>query len=150
MLLYLYCFKGQVKSRKSPQAIYMYYVKTVDLTPEARKRRSHEIPGKDANTPSEKLTEVGNQRLYKNATTKERHLYMKDYFEVHVDFKVDFLECMDALNTRTLPFLKHTLAETQCTLQVDFTETYMCHFMEEISSMYYSNDQVKASCGDAL
>ena len=44
----------------------MYYNKTVDLTPEAGKRRSHEIPGNDANT----LTEVGNQRLYKNATIK--------------------------------------------------------------------------------
>jgi len=35
----------------------MYYDKTVDLTSKARKRRSHEIPGKDANTPSEELTE---------------------------------------------------------------------------------------------
>ena len=48
----------------------MYYVKTVDLTREARKRRSHEIPRKDANTPSEELTEVGTQRLYKNASIK--------------------------------------------------------------------------------
>jgi len=57
----------------------MYYVKTVDLTPEARKRRRHRIPGKDANTPSEELTEVGNQRPYKDATIKKRHMYMRDY-----------------------------------------------------------------------
>ena len=86
----------QVISRESQQTITMYYVKTVDLTPEARKRRTHEIPGKDANTPSEELTEVGNQHLYKNATIKKRHLYMRDYFEVNVDFKDDFLEYMDA------------------------------------------------------
>ena len=47
----------------------MYYVKTVDLTPEARKRRRPKIPGTDANTPSE-LTEVVNQRPYKDATIK--------------------------------------------------------------------------------
>ena len=64
----------------------MYSDKTVDLTPEARKRRRHNIPEKDADTPSEELTEVGKQRLYKNATIP---LYMRDYFEVHVDFKDD-------------------------------------------------------------
>ena len=53
----------------------MYYDKTVDLTPEARKIRSHEIPEKVANTPSEELTEVGNQRLYKNATIKTTLVY---------------------------------------------------------------------------
>ena len=56
----------QLKSRVSQQAIN----KTVDLTPEARKRRKHNIPGKDANTPSEEITVVGNQRLYKDATIK--------------------------------------------------------------------------------
>jgi len=64
----------------------MYYDKTVVLTPEARKRRSHDIPEKDANTLSEELTEVGNQCVYKNATIP---LYMRDYFEVHIDFKDD-------------------------------------------------------------
>ena len=82
----LCCFKVKVKSRENQQTINIYYDKTVDLTPEARERRSHEIPEKDANTPSEELTEVGNQRLYKNATIP---LYMRDYFEVHFDFKDD-------------------------------------------------------------
>ena len=83
----LCCFKVKVKNRESQQTINMYYDKTVDLTPEARKRRSHEIPEKDANTPSEVLNKVGNQRLYKNATIP---LYMRDYFEGHVDFKDAF------------------------------------------------------------
>ena len=52
----------------------MYYVKKVDLTPEARKKRRHNIPEKDANTPSEELTEVGNQRPYKDATIKKTTL----------------------------------------------------------------------------
>ena len=70
--MYLGCFKVEVKSRESQQTINTYYVKTVDMTPETRKRKSHEIPGKYANTPSEELTEVGNQRLYKDATIKKR------------------------------------------------------------------------------
>ena len=70
VLLYLCCFKVEGKSRECQQTINTYYVKTVDVTLEARKRRSHEIPGKDANTPSEELIEVENLRLYKNATIK--------------------------------------------------------------------------------
>ena len=46
----------------------MYYVKTIDLAPEARKTRRRNIPGRDANIPSEELTEVGNQCPYKGAT----------------------------------------------------------------------------------
>ena len=42
-----------------------------------------------------------------------------------------------------LPFLKHTLTESKYILQEDFPENYMCHFLEEISSVYYSKDQVK-------
>ena len=36
----------------------MYHDKTVDLTPGARKRRNHEIPGKDGNTPSDELPKL--------------------------------------------------------------------------------------------
>ena len=116
----------------------MYYIKTVDVTPKARTKRRHNIPGKDGNTPSERLTEVGYQRLYKDASKKKTTL-------VYDHCKDDFLECMYAskliaLDTRSLPFLKDTLAET---LQIYFTEKYMCHFLEEASSVYYSKDQVK-------
>ena len=52
----------------------MYYVKAVDLIPEARKKRRYKITGKDAYTPSEELTEVGNQRSYKDATIKKTTL----------------------------------------------------------------------------
>ena len=120
----------------------MYYDKTVDLTPKARKRRSHEIPEKDVNTPSEELTEAGNQRLYKNATIP---LYMRDYFEVHVDFKDDAWMPSNGTKYENLAILKTHSRRNLSTLQVDFTETYMCHFLEEISSVYYSKDQVKVS-----
>ena len=36
-----------------------------------------------------------------------------------------------------------TLTETECTLQVDFSENCKCHFLQEISSVYYSKNQVK-------
>ena len=52
----------------------MYYVKAVDLIPEARKTRRYQITGKDAYTPSEELTEVGNRRSYKEATIKKTTL----------------------------------------------------------------------------
>jgi len=147
VLLYLCCFKVQIKCRESQQTIKMYYVKTVDLTPEARKKRRHNSPDKDANTPRKQLTEVGNQRPCKDATVKKTTLVDERLFRSSCSFERRFPGmhgCLQtALNTRTLPFLKHILAETECTLQVYFTENYMCHFLEEICSVYYSKGQIK-------
>ena len=87
---------NKIKCRESQKTIKMYYVKTVDLTPETRKKRRHDIPEKDPNSPSEDLTEVGNQRPYKDATTKKTTLVDERLFRNSCYFKYDFLECMDA------------------------------------------------------
>ena len=147
VLLYLCCFTVQVKCHKSQQTIKMYYVKVVDLTPEAKKKRRYKIPGKDANPPSEEVTEVGSLCPYKDAIIKQITFVVERLFRSPCSLHRRFLGmhgCLQtALNARTLPFLKHTLTETECTLQADFSENYMCHFLEEISSVYYSKDQVK-------
>jgi len=44
--------------------------KTVDWTPEGRKKRKHKCSVKDANSPSEEVTKVGILRPYKDATIK--------------------------------------------------------------------------------
>ena len=69
------------------------------------------------------------------------HYMWKDACEKHVFIACD-PQAKTTIDTRTLPFLKHTLVETKCTLQLYFTENYICHFLEEISSVYYSKYQV--------
>ena len=133
VLLYLFFYSS---SKMLQQTIKMYYVKTVDLT---RKKRRIQIPGKDANTPSEEVTEVGSLCLGQRCYHKENNTFVslqRRFLRMH--------GCLQtALNTRTLSFLTYTLAEIECILQADFSENYMCHFLEEISSIYSSKDQVK-------
>ena len=65
--------------------------------------------------------------------------------------KEDFLESLDSFiqhseRVRTqydnLAILKETLTKTECTVQVDFAENYVCHYLEEINNAYYSKEQL--------
>ena len=94
---------------------------------------------------SEEVTEVGNLCPYKDASIK-KPLIDERLFQSLCSLERRCLQT--ALNTRTLPFLKHTLTETEFTLQVDFSENYMCHFLEEISSVYGPSES--SSCGVTL
>jgi len=42
-----------------------------------------------------------------------------------------------------LAILMDTLTETECTVQVDVNENYVCHYLEKISNAYYSKEQVR-------
>ena len=80
------------------------YVKTVDLTPEAKKKRKHKIPGKDADTLSEEVTEGESLHPYKDATIKQTTFVDERLFRSPCSLQRRFLGCLQtALNTRTLP-----------------------------------------------
>lgn len=42
----------------------------------------------------------------------------------------------------TVAILKEALTQRECAVHVDFAENYVCHFFEEVSSAYYSKEQV--------
>ena len=43
---------------------------------------------------------------------------------------------------KNLAILKETLTKTEYTVQVDFAENYVCHYLEKKGSAYYSKEQV--------
>ena len=43
---------------------------------------------------------------------------------------------------KNITLLKEILKSSEVTVQVDFAENYVCHYAEEISSVYYSKKQV--------
>ena len=55
-----------------------------------------------------------------------------------------FIQHSERVRTQyeNLAILKETLTKTECTVQVDFAENYVRHYLEEICSAYYSKEQV--------
>jgi len=89
------------------------------------------------------------ERPYKDTVIKKITLVEENVPKLK--FKEDFLKCMNEFRSHServraqyhnLSLLKESLLQTECTVQLDFAENYVCHYFEEVSSAYYSKEQV--------
>ena len=83
-------------------------------------------------------------RPYKDTTIKKSTLPISKFIEDFLESLDSFIQHSERVRTQyeNLAILKETLTKTECTVQVDLAENYVCHYLEEISNAFYSKEQV--------